>query len=120
MCLFVNMAVPNPDDIARFTSLVTGWDITTDELVTSGERIENMRQAFNLREGVDLTQNKLADRLLGRPPQKEGPVAGVTVDAETMVKDYVTAMQWDPKTGKPRKKRLLELGLEDVAKELRL
>jgi aldehyde:ferredoxin oxidoreductase len=118
MCLFVNMAVPNPDDIAVFTSLITGWDITTEELVTAGERIENMRQAFNLRDGIDITQNKLADRLLGRPPHKEGPIAGVSVDAETMVKDYVTAMHWDPKTGKPGRKRLLELGLEDVADEL--
>jgi aldehyde:ferredoxin oxidoreductase len=112
------MAVPNPDDIAVFASLITGWDISTEELVTAGERIENMRQAFNLRDGIDITQNKLADRLLGRPPHKEGPIAGVSVDAETMVKDYVTAMHWDPKTGKPGRKRLLELGLEDVADEL--
>jgi aldehyde:ferredoxin oxidoreductase len=118
MCLFVNMAVPNPDDIAVFASLITGWDITTDELVTAGERIENMRQAFNLRDGISVTQNKIADRLIGRPPHKEGPVAGVTVDIETMVKDYITAMHWDPKTGKPDRKRLLELDLKDVADAL--
>jgi aldehyde:ferredoxin oxidoreductase len=120
MCLFVNMAVPDVNDLARFYSLITGWDVTTDELVTDGERIENMRQAFNLREGIDLTQNQLAGRLLGRPPKKEGPIAGVSVDAETMVKDYFTAMHWDPKTGKPGRKRLVELGLEDVADALKI
>jgi aldehyde:ferredoxin oxidoreductase len=120
MCLFVNMAVPDVNDIARFMSLVTGWDITTDELVTAGERIENLRQAFNLREGMNITQNKLADRLLGKPPHPVGPVAGVTVDEVTMVEDYVTAMGWDTKTGRLNKKRLVELGLEDVVKELRL
>jgi len=120
MCLFVNMAVPDPDDIGRFMHLITGWDITTDELVTSGERIENMRQAFNLREGIGLQSYKLANRLLGKPPYKVGPIAGVTVDEKTLVKDYLTAMHWDPVTGKPNRKRLVELGLEDVAKELNL
>ena len=120
MCLFVNMAVPDVNDIARFLSMVTGWDVTTDELVTAGERIENLRQAFNLREGTNITQYKLADRLLGKPPQQVGPLAGVTVDEKTLVSDYVTAMGWDTKTGKLNKKRLVELGLEDVVKELKL
>jgi aldehyde:ferredoxin oxidoreductase len=120
MCLFVNMAIPDVNDVAKFARLVTGWDITTDELVLAGERIENMRQAFNLREGVNLPQYKIAGRLLGKPPQKVGPVAGVTVDEATLVKDYFAAMNWDTKTGRPGKKRLVELGLGDIAKELRL
>jgi aldehyde:ferredoxin oxidoreductase len=88
--------------------------------VLAGERIENMRQAFNLREGVNLSQYKIAGRLLGKPPQRVGPVAGVTVDEEMLVKDYFKAMAWDLQTGKPGKKRLTELGLGDIAKELRL
>jgi len=118
MCLFVNMAVPDVNDIANFLRMVSGWDVTTDELVKTGERIENMRQAFNLREGVSLTQNKLAGRLLGKPPQPAGPVAGVTVDEKSLVTDYFIAMGWDPKTGKPTRKKLVELGLGDVAKDL--
>ena len=87
MCLFVNMAVPDVNDIARFMRLVTGWDITTDELVTNGERIENLRQAFNLREGLSLSQNKLAGRLLGKPPQPAGPVAGVAGCEKSLAKE---------------------------------
>jgi aldehyde:ferredoxin oxidoreductase len=49
---------------------------------------------------------------------KEGPVAGVTVDEDTMIKEYLTAMDWDLNTAKPSRKKLLELGLEDVAQEL--
>jgi aldehyde:ferredoxin oxidoreductase len=45
-------------------------------------------------------------------------VAGVTVDEDTMIKEYLTAMDWDLKTAKPSKKKLLELGLADVAQEL--
>jgi aldehyde:ferredoxin oxidoreductase len=120
MCLFVNSAFPDAENIADFMRPVTGWDITTEELVTTGERIENMRQAFNLRHGMKLTQNKLADRLLGKPPKEAGPTAGVTVDEETMVREYFIAMGWDEKTGMPGRKRLVELELEDVADTLEL
>ncbi|MBN1692962.1 MAG: aldehyde ferredoxin oxidoreductase family protein [Dehalococcoidales bacterium] len=119
-CLFVNSAFPTADVIADFIRPVTGWDVTTDDLVETGERIENMRQAFNLREGIKISQFKLAGRLLGKPPQQAGPTAGVTVDEATLVKDYLKAMGWDEKTGKPSRKRMEELGLGDVAKELKL
>lgn len=89
-----------------------------DEVLKTGERISNLRQAFNIREGLNPLQFKVPDRVLGRPPQEEGPLTGVTVDEETMVKEYLAAMDWDAKTAKPSKKKLQELGLEDVAKEL--
>jgi aldehyde:ferredoxin oxidoreductase len=97
---------------------VTGWDVTNEELLKTGERIANIRQTFNIREGLNPLKFKVSDRVLGKPPLKEGPVAGVTVDEDTMIKEYLTAMDWDLKTAKPSKKKLLELGLEDVAQEL--
>ena len=119
-CLFVNSAFPDADNIAAFMVPVTGWPVTTDELVETGERIENMRQAFNLREGVKLIDFKIAGRLVGKPPKKTGPMAGVTTDNDVMLKDYFTAMGWDPGTGSLNKKRMEELGMGDVAKALKL
>jgi aldehyde:ferredoxin oxidoreductase len=118
MCQFMYMSLPTVDAVTDFMSAVTGWDVTTDELLKTGERISDLRQAFNIREGLNPLQFKVPDRLLGRPPQEEGPLAGVTVDEDTLVKEYLSAMDWDPKTAKPSKKRLQELGLEDVAREL--
>ncbi|TET16621.1 MAG: aldehyde ferredoxin oxidoreductase [Dehalococcoidia bacterium] len=117
-CLFVYWAFPNIDPIADFMRAVTGWDVTTDELLKTGERISNLRQAFNIREGLNPLQFKVPDRVLGRPPPKEGPLAGVTIDEDTLVRECLTAMDWDLKTAKPSKKKLQELGLEDVAREL--
>jgi aldehyde:ferredoxin oxidoreductase len=37
---------------------------------------------------------------------------------ETMARDYLAAMDWDLNTAKPSKKKLLELGLKDVAEAL--
>ena len=118
MCQFMYWSLSTADAVTDFISAVTGWDVTKDELLKTGERISNLRQAFNIREGINPLQFKVPDRLLGRPPQKEGPVAGVTVDEDIMASEYLAAMDWDPKTAKPSKKKLQELGLDDVAKEL--
>jgi aldehyde:ferredoxin oxidoreductase len=40
------------------------------------------------------------------------------VDIETLRREYLLAMDWDPESGKPSKRKLLELGLEDVAEAL--
>lgn len=118
MCLFVNMAIPHVDVISDFLNAVTGWDVDTAELLLTGERIANVRQAFNIREGINPVLNELSGRLIGRPPHNQGPLAGVTVDAEGMEREYLKAMDWDVNTGKPGEKKLTELGLEDVAREL--
>jgi aldehyde:ferredoxin oxidoreductase len=118
VCLFVNMTYPHKDCIAEFMRAVTGWDIDTAELITAGERIANMRMAFNLREGIDFSSYHIPDRVVGRPAQNEGPLAGVSVDKETLVTEYLKEMDWDPLTGKPSKKKLLELNLNDIAADL--
>jgi aldehyde:ferredoxin oxidoreductase len=97
---------------------ITGWDVTSEELLKTGERIANIRQAFNIRERLNPLKFRVSGRVLGKPPLKEGPVAGVTIDEDTLIKEYLSAMDWDPKTTKPSKRKLLELGLADVAQEL--
>jgi aldehyde:ferredoxin oxidoreductase len=61
---------------------------------------------------------RVPDRIIGKPPKNVGPTAGVTVDEETLYKEYLAAMNWDTATGKPTKRRLLELGLGNAAGEL--
>jgi aldehyde:ferredoxin oxidoreductase len=97
---------------------VTGWDMDTAELITAGERIANIRMAFNLREGIDLSSYRMPNRVIGEPAQPEGPLAGITVDKKTLVTEYLREMDWDPLTGKPSQKKLLELDLGDVARDL--
>ena len=98
---------------------VTGWDITNDELLETGERISNLRQAFNIHEGLNPLKFKVPERVLGIPPQKEGHLAGVTIDEETLDNEYLAAMDWDLKTARPSNHKLHELGLAGVAQALR-
>jgi aldehyde:ferredoxin oxidoreductase len=118
VCLFVNMTYPHKDVIAEFMRVVTGWDIDTPELIKIGERIANIRQSFNLREGITLLDYQIPDRVLGKPPHKEGPLAGITVEKDIMVQEFLREMDWDQKTGKPSLAKLQELGLYDVARIL--
>jgi aldehyde:ferredoxin oxidoreductase len=99
-------------------SAVTGWQRSFEELLTCGERIVNMRHAFILREGINPLTRKVHPRIVGRPPQKEGPLAGMTLDIEAQVYWCLGAMDWDRETTKPSKKKLLALGLDDVAEDL--
>ena len=60
----------------------------------------------------------LPKRLMGVPPLKEGPTAGVTLDMETVKKDYYKTFDWDPETAKPSKEKLEYLGLAELCGSL--
>ncbi len=118
MCMFVYMCLANIDTIPNALNAITGWDTTVEELVTTGTRIATLRQAFNVREGINPLNYRLPGLPFGQPKLKAGPLAGVTVDKDTLISEYLKIMDWDPKTTKPSKKALTELGLANVAKEL--
>jgi len=122
-CLFVFMAPIAKDPklrcpfAASMMSAVTGWDRSYDELLKAGERIATMRHVFTLREGINPIERFVHNRILGRPPQKEGPLAGVSCDVEAETWWNLGALDWDRVTAKPSRKKLLELGINDVAEE---
>ncbi|MCK4368517.1 MAG: aldehyde ferredoxin oxidoreductase family protein [Dehalococcoidales bacterium] len=119
LCLHSNLVVSDPNKyILEFMSAVTGCDRSLDELLRCGERIANMRHVFTLREGINPLELKVHGRIIGRPPFKEGPLAGVSADIEAQVYWNLGALDWDQVTTKPSKRKLLELGLDDIAREL--
>ena len=96
---------------------ITGWDVDREEIIRTGQRINTMRQAFNIREGIS-TPWKFPDRMLGKPAKTVGPRAGITWELEDIYTEYYEAMGWDTKTGKPKKETLQNLGMDFVAEEL--
>ncbi len=118
LCMFFELAVGDPFDyVVRFMKAATGWDRSADELLQAGERIANIRHIFTLREGINPRELQVHGRIIGRPPQTEGPLAGVSCDIEAEVYWNLGALDWDPKTTVPSKKKLLALGLNDVAED---
>jgi aldehyde:ferredoxin oxidoreductase len=117
LCTFLAGALPNVKAIVDFMKAVSGWDLTIEELLATGERIGTMRHMFNIREGLNPLKYEVPGRAFGNPPPVEGPLVGITVDEATLYTDFLTAMDWDAETTVPSKKKLLALGLDDIAVE---
>ena len=117
VCMFNSYVFPN-EAMPKLLAAVTGWELAQNELDVIGERVANLRQAFNVREGIVPKDMRIVGRPVGDPPLDEGPTAGVKVDEDALRKEFFQAMDWDVETGKPSKRKLQELGLDDVAKAL--
>jgi len=100
-----------------FMASVTGKDISLQELISAGERIINLRQVFNLREGLRTETFNLPNRLLGIPPLQEGPLAGITIDIDKLVTEYYKARDWAIQDGWQSTRKLESLGLLDIVEK---
>lgn len=96
----------------------TGWSISIDELIKIGLRIQSLRQAFNLREGIDVVNNILPGRITGHPPDKRGPTKGISIVYEEFYKGYCKEMGWNPENGYPLEETLKDLKLDFAIKDL--
>jgi aldehyde:ferredoxin oxidoreductase len=115
ICYFPAMLFGNYP-FAEFFNAVTGQDLTMSEILTIGHRIQTLRQCFNLREGIKSSNIKLPGRLSGHPPQITGPVAAITIDADSLAREYHQALGWEPHSGNPTDTVLEELGLVQLIK----
>ena len=117
MCLIGYGFKAGPEPLVDFINAITGFNYSVDEAMKAGERISNIRHAFNLREGI-LEKNFMTHpRIYGDPPQKTGPLAGIKIDIQAVNYWNLGYLDWDPITMVPGKKRLLSLGLDDLAAE---
>lgn len=114
MCLFGGMG----PFLIQYMQAVTGINWTQEELNKCGERILNIRHCFNLREGINELKWQVHPRIIGDPPQKEGPLANVRADIEAQDYWCLGALDWDRVSLKPSKAKLMSLGLKEIADEL--
>jgi len=114
VCLFAYISYQWPW-LPEFMQAVTGWDWPIETLRTTGERIGTLRHLFNLREGINPLQYAIPGRVVGNPPQKQGPLQGITIDYKTMVREYLEYVGWDTQTTVPSRATLEKVGLGDLA-----
>jgi aldehyde:ferredoxin oxidoreductase len=95
---------------------ITGWNTNLFELMNAAERGTTMARAFNSREGITIKDDKLPKRLYD--PKPHGPNAGEKIfeekDFDNAIRLFYAVIGVDPETGRPRKGKLVELGLEWV------
>ncbi len=92
---------------------LTGWTLTEKDLLECGERIQNLRSAFNRREGLLPSHFQPHPRMMGEGDGllRSGPLKGVRVPLPALRDDYFHHMHWNPETGRLARRRADELGL---------
>jgi aldehyde:ferredoxin oxidoreductase len=125
MCKFLlDMAVPTIacQNTADLMEAITGLSFTPEEVMRVGERLTNLAKAFNVREGFGRADDTLPERLMTEP-LKAGASKGQFIskqDLDKMLDEYYRERGWDEKTGIPTRAKLVDLGLEYVADDLKL
>ncbi len=114
LCMFTGLTGGLP--WTELVNALTGWNVTQKDLLDCGERIQNLRQAFNVREGLKPDDFKPHPRMLGLGDGKldAGPLKGIEVPLPQLKRDYFEAMQWHPETGQLSAARASELGLSEL------
>jgi aldehyde:ferredoxin oxidoreductase len=127
-----------PEVIAELLSAVTGERYDRESVYRLGERIFNLQRAIRIRERqsgreddtlpefwhtTPLRKSFLNPKLLapgpsGQPIMRKGSVLDRN-RFELMKDEYYRLRGWDVATGLPTESKLAELGLTDVASELR-
>jgi aldehyde:ferredoxin oxidoreductase len=114
LCMFTMLTGALP--WTELVNAATGWALTDADLLQCGERIQNLRAAFNRREGLAPGDFRPHPRMLGEGDGQlaAGPLKGVRVPLKVLKDDYYTAMHWNPTTGHVSKARAAELGMAEL------
>jgi aldehyde:ferredoxin oxidoreductase len=116
LCLFSSLFGTYP--LIDLINSLTGWDVDIEELIETGIRIQSLRQAFNIRDGLNIYENELQGRIIGDPPDIKGPNKGVTVEYKKFYKYYCQEIGWNPENGYPLRKTLEKLSLDYVKRDI--
>jgi aldehyde:ferredoxin oxidoreductase len=112
LCLFGLLMGVTRTPLFAWLNAATGWRKTPGQYLDIGSRIQTLKQAFNVKQGVDPRSIKVSDRMLGKPPLPTGANKGRTTELEKTRSEYWDQFGWDPETGVPDPEVLERLGIK--------
>jgi len=110
LCLFGSFLGVERIPIFAWLNAATGWYKSPEEYLQIGERIQTLKQAFNLKQNIEPATLRISDRALGRPPLLSGANKGRSVDIENLTLEYWAQFGWD-ENGKPTEETMKRLGI---------
>lgn len=110
LCKFLFCGKIGPPKITEWTNLVTGWNLTSEELLKIGERLFNLKRMYNYRLGITRKDDFLPARLLTWD-RKEGGAKGNLPHLGKMLNKYYELRGWT-EDGIPTREKLHNLGLK--------
>ena len=116
LCKFLIHSGVHPSLIAEGLASITGFDYDLNKLMEAGERIFNLKRAYNYRCGVGTRDHDKLPKIV-QIPLKEGGAKGYVPNIEPLLDEYYKLRGWNEK-GIPTHEKLKELGLEDIAEDI--
>ena len=114
-CYYGEMMGVHHWKLIEYLNAAAGWDYDGDHYMEIGERIQNLRQMFNIKQGIEPKDIRLPKRMLGYPPLENGPLKGVQIkDEEQQISMHWKAFGWDENTGYPLQKTIDRLGIPEL------
>lgn len=111
MCRIAQTGLNMPMSLlTEIVNAVTGWDLSEDDIMTTGERIIQLERVFNLRNGMIPADDRLPERFL-QEELPSGPGKGERYDLKPILKKYYGLRHWDPESGWPSDSALKQLGI---------
>jgi aldehyde:ferredoxin oxidoreductase len=107
--------------LAQLYSAATGWETSVEDLKRLTMRQLNLEKAFNLRHTNFDRKDDLPTPRDMTEPFPTGPFQGWKTDEvafNRMLDEYYDLHGWDRETSFPTRKALVDLGLEEVARDL--
>lgn len=116
ICRFVawDYGAATPESVLEMLNAVTGWDVTPEESMLTGERIFNLCRLFNAREGMNRKDDTLPARMGESLPR--GATKGSVItpqDLDRLLDDYYEFRGWTA-DGCPSEDTIERLDLGDV------
>ena len=110
-----------PEDVAEFFNDTTGENVTGENLLQVGLKLQNLERVFNyLHAGFNRKDDYPPEKLVKIPVQN-GSYKGEKLDMfkwNKMLDEYYICHDWDVKTGLPMNQGLKNIGLGDIIEKL--
>ncbi|MEW6531244.1 MAG: aldehyde ferredoxin oxidoreductase family protein [Thermodesulfobacteriota bacterium] len=118
VCLFGTQAGGNMP-LCEWLNAATGWNLSHEDYLEIGERVGQLRHAFNVREGLNPIRDfRPHKRIFGDPAPTSGPLKNKSLPIDDMARAYYAVKGWRLEDAMPDPERLRKLGLADVAESL--
>jgi len=119
--MWMDVSLYQPDTVASFYNCITGEDTSGEDLMTAGDRLQNLETLFNiLHAGFDRSDFRPPEKLTSIAVER-GNFKGQKLSLpqwERMLDDYFNTRRWDKETGWPCLSVIEDLGLTDAAQIL--
>ena len=114
-CFFYEFSGVDFTWTTKLLNAVTGWNLTPQELLKTGERIINLQRMFNIKHGLTKANDTLPDRILKEPHMGGGLKEPLEPKFRVMMDEYYKVKDWP--NGVPSEAKLKELGLDFAIKD---